>query len=39
VQITNPGTTLPFGPIVIASPSTIATGGAAAEGYESMLLQ
>jgi imidazolonepropionase-like amidohydrolase len=39
VTIVNPGTTLPFGPIVVADPAQIATGGAAAEGYESMLLQ
>lgn len=44
-EITNPivtildaGTTLPFGPIKIADASTIATGGAAAEGLESMLV-
>jgi cytosine/adenosine deaminase-related metal-dependent hydrolase len=38
VTITDAGTTLPFAPIAIANPSTIATGGAQAEGYESMLV-
>lgn len=44
-EITNPlvtiedaGTTLPFAPISIGDPSTIATGGSAAEGLESMLV-
>jgi imidazolonepropionase-like amidohydrolase len=39
VTVVNPGTSLPFGPIVVASPAQIATGGALAESYESMLLQ
>jgi hypothetical protein len=39
VTVTNPGTTLPFAPIAIANPADIATGGAQAEGYESMLLE
>jgi imidazolonepropionase-like amidohydrolase len=39
VTVTDAGITLPFGPIVVADPSTIATGGGAAEGYESMLLE
>ncbi|MBK8255401.1 MAG: thrombospondin type 3 repeat-containing protein [Polyangiaceae bacterium] len=39
VTVTDMGTTLPFQPIAIADPSTIATGGAMAEGYESMLLK
>jgi hypothetical protein len=39
VTVTDPGTTLPFAPIDIASPATIATGGAQAEGYESMLVK
>jgi hypothetical protein len=39
VTVTNAGTTLPFGPIAIANPADIATGGAQAEGYESMLLE
>jgi cytosine/adenosine deaminase-related metal-dependent hydrolase len=45
-QITNPtvtvdstSTTLPFNPVVIADPSTIATGGAQGEQYEAMLCQ
>jgi cytosine/adenosine deaminase-related metal-dependent hydrolase len=45
-QITNPtvtvdatGTTLPFGPVVIADPATIANGGAMGEPYEGMLCQ
>ncbi len=38
VTITDPGTTLPFAPIAITDPATIATTGAQAEGYESMLL-
>lgn len=38
VVVDDPGTSLPFGPIAIANPATIATGGAQAEGYESMLL-
>ncbi|MBX7106705.1 MAG: amidohydrolase family protein, partial [Gemmataceae bacterium] len=38
VTVVDPGTTLPFNPIDIADPGTIATGGAMAEGYESMLL-
>lgn len=38
VTIVDTSTTLPFGPIAIPSPATIATGGAQAEGYESMLL-
>lgn len=38
VTITDAGTTLPFNPVAIADPSTIATGGAQAEGYESMLV-
>ncbi|MCK9463405.1 MAG: amidohydrolase family protein, partial [Proteobacteria bacterium] len=37
--VVDAGMTLPFGPIVVADPSTIATGGAAAEGYESMLVR
>jgi predicted extracellular nuclease len=39
VTITNPGTTLPFAPIAISNPATIATGGADAEGHESMLVE
>jgi cytosine/adenosine deaminase-related metal-dependent hydrolase len=39
VNIEDPGTTLPFGPIVIANPADVATGGSKAEGYESMLLE
>ncbi|MEZ4219578.1 MAG: amidohydrolase family protein [Polyangiaceae bacterium] len=38
VTVTNPSTTLPFGPIAISNPKDIATNGAHAEGYESMLL-
>ncbi|MBK8995553.1 MAG: amidohydrolase family protein [Myxococcales bacterium] len=38
VTITDSGTTLPFGPIAITNPAEIATGGAKAEGYESMLV-
>ena len=38
ITVTNPGTTLPFGPIAISNPADIATGGSMAEGYESMLL-
>lgn len=38
VTVTNAGTTLPFGPIAIKDPNTVATNGAQAEGYESMLL-
>jgi hypothetical protein len=39
VTVLDASTTLPFSPIVIANPATIATGGTAAEGYESMLLE
>ncbi|MFO0590118.1 MAG: amidohydrolase family protein [Polyangiaceae bacterium] len=39
VTVTDPGTMLPFAPIDIADPATIATGGAMAEGYESMLVK
>lgn len=39
VTVDDPGTTLPFQPIDIASPGTIATGGDMAEGFESMLLK
>ncbi|MEZ4312396.1 MAG: thrombospondin type 3 repeat-containing protein [Polyangiaceae bacterium] len=39
VTVTDNGTTLPFAPIAVADPATIATGGAMAEGYESMLLK
>jgi cytosine/adenosine deaminase-related metal-dependent hydrolase len=39
VVIEDAGTQLPFDPIVIADPSEIATGGAKAEGYESMLVE
>lgn len=39
VTIDDPGTMLPFEPIPIANPATIATGGAMAEGYESMLVK
>lgn len=39
VTIKDAGTTLPFQPIDIANPATIATGGADAEKYESMLLK
>ncbi|MEI2638390.1 MAG: thrombospondin type 3 repeat-containing protein [Microthrixaceae bacterium] len=35
----DPGTTLPFAPIDVADPATLATGGAMAEGYESMLVK
>lgn len=38
ITITDAGTTLPFGPIAVANPAEIATGGAKAEGYESMLV-
>ena len=38
VTIKDAGTTLPFAPIAIASPGSIATGGVDAEKYESMLL-
>lgn len=33
------GGMLPFGPVVIGKPDDIATGGAMAEGYESMLVE
>lgn len=39
VVIEDAGTKLPFDPIVVADPSAIATGGAKAEGYESMLVE
>ncbi len=39
ITIEDGGTQLPFGPIVIQDPAEIATGGAKAEGYESMLLE
>jgi len=39
VTVVDPGTTLPFMPIDIANPATIATGGAQAEAYESMLVK
>ncbi len=39
VKVTDPGTTLPFMPISIANAGSIATGGAQAEAYESMLVQ
>jgi len=39
VTIDDAGTTLPFGPIDIADPASIATNGAMAEGYESMLVR
>jgi cytosine/adenosine deaminase-related metal-dependent hydrolase len=38
VTITDPGTTLPFAPLSVA-PASIATGGADAEKYESILLE
>ena len=38
VTVDDAGTTLPFAPIAIANAATIATGGAMAEGYESMLV-
>lgn len=38
ITVTDSGTTLPFGPITVANPAEIATGGAKAEGYESMLV-
>lgn len=38
VTVEDAGTTLPFNPIFIGDPSTIATGGSAAEGLESMLV-
>jgi cytosine/adenosine deaminase-related metal-dependent hydrolase len=45
-QITNPtvtidsnGTSLPFAPVVISDPASIATGGALGEQYEAMLCQ
>ncbi|MDC3981272.1 thrombospondin type 3 repeat-containing protein [Polyangium jinanense] len=37
--VDDPGTTLPFGPIDVAEPATIATNGMFAEGYESMLVR
>lgn len=39
VTVDDAGTVLPFQPIAIADPATIATNGAMAEGYESMLVQ
>ena len=38
IMVEDAGETLPFEPIAIADPSTIATNGANAEEYESMLL-
>ncbi|HFE46335.1 MAG TPA: hypothetical protein ENJ18_12710 [Nannocystis exedens] len=38
VTIEDSGEVLPFDPIAVADPSTIATGGSKAEEYESMLL-
>jgi len=38
VTVDDPGEVLPFAPIEVADPSTIATGGAKAEECESMLL-
>ncbi len=39
VTVTDPGMMLPFAPIDIADPASLATGGAMAEGYESMLIK
>jgi cytosine/adenosine deaminase-related metal-dependent hydrolase len=39
VTILDAGTMLPFDPITVANPSGLATGGAEAEGYESMLVR
>lgn len=39
ITIVDNGTSLPFEPIVVSDPADIATGGADAEGYESMLLE
>ncbi|HMR75571.1 MAG TPA: amidohydrolase family protein [Polyangiaceae bacterium] len=38
ITVTNPGTTLPFGPVAITNPADLATGSAQAEQWESMLL-
>ncbi|MCK6533632.1 MAG: amidohydrolase family protein, partial [Polyangiaceae bacterium] len=38
ITVTDSGTTLPFGPIAVANPAELATGGAKAEGFESMLV-
>ncbi len=37
--VTDPGTTLPFSPLVVASPGDIATGGSLADSYQSMLVE
>jgi hypothetical protein len=39
VTVTDAATTLPFAPLQVSDPSTIATGGADGEGFESMLLR
>ncbi|MGB1699163.1 MAG: thrombospondin type 3 repeat-containing protein, partial [Nannocystaceae bacterium] len=39
ISVTDAATSLPFSPLQVSDPSVIATGGADAEGYESMLLQ
>ncbi|TKD08829.1 amidohydrolase family protein [Polyangium fumosum] len=39
VTVDEASTTLPFGPIDVADPATIATNGMFAEGYESMLVR
>lgn len=37
--VTDSGTTLPFSPLVVANPADLATGGALADGYQSMLVE
>ncbi|MFO0674976.1 MAG: thrombospondin type 3 repeat-containing protein [Polyangiaceae bacterium] len=39
VTVDDPSTTLPFGPVVITDPATVATRGANAEKYEGMLCE
>ena len=39
ITVLDAGTTLPFGPIAVADPADIATGGSLAESYESMLVE